>query len=83
MIITNEITDLSQYTPGHGARDTWETIVMAGKGEQFILELEQLYPDGIGDTQLNDILRFDSDWCLSLVGLSDDDDDDDNEQDDD
>ena len=82
MIITNEITDLSQYTPGHGARDTWETIVMAGKGELFIQELEQLYPDGIGDTQLNDILRFDSDWCLSLVGLSDDDDDDD-EQDDD
>lgn len=81
MIITNEITDLSQYTPGHGARDTWETIVMAGKGEQFILELEQLYPYGIGDTQLNDILRFDSDWCLSLVGLSDDDNDD--EQDDD
>lgn len=74
MKITNEITDLSQYTPGYGARDTWETIVMAGKGEQFITELEQLYPDGIGDMQLNDILRFDSDWCLSVVGLSDDDD---------
>ena len=50
MKITNEITDLSQYTPGHGARDTWDTIVLAGKGEQFITELEQLYPDGIDDT---------------------------------
>lgn len=73
MKITNEITDLSQYAPGYGARDTWETIVMAGKGEQFITELEQLYPDGIDDTALNDILRFDSDFCLSLVGLSDND----------
>ena len=78
MKITNEITDLSQYTPGHGARDTWNTIVLAGKGEQFITELEQLYPDGIDDTALNDILRFDSGWCLSLVGLSDNGDDDDN-----
>ena len=77
MKITNEITDLSQYTPGHGARDTWDTIVLAGKGEQFITELEQLYPDGIDDTVLNDILRFDSGFCLSLVGLSDNDDDDD------
>lgn len=75
MKITNEITDLSQYTPGHGARDTWNTIILAGKGEQFITELEQLYPDGIDDTALNDILRFDSGWCLSLVGLSDNDDD--------
>ena len=74
MKITNEITDLSQYTPGYGARDTWETIVMAGKGAQFITELEQLYPDGIDDTALNDILRFNSDFCLSLVGLSNDDD---------
>lgn len=77
MKITNGITDLSQYTPGYGARDTWETIVMAGKGEQFITELEQLYPDGIDDTALNDILRFDSNWCLSIVGLSDHNDDDD------
>lgn len=83
MKITNKITDLSQYTPGYGARYTWEMIVAAGKGEQFITELEQLYPDGIDDTALNDILRFESGFCLSLVGLSDNDDDDDDEQDND
>ena len=77
MKITNKITDLSQYTPGHGARDTWDAIILAGKGEQFITELEQLYPDGIDGMALNDILRFDSDFCLSLVGLSDNDDGDD------
>jgi len=82
MIITNEITDLSQYTPGHGARDTWETIVGAGMGERFIDEMEQLYPDGIDDTALNDILRFESDFCLNLVGLGDDEEEDDEDEDD-
>ena len=70
MIITNEITDLSQYTPGGQAVDTWKKIVKAGRGEQFIAELEALYPDGIDDTALNDLLRFEPEFCLSLVGLA-------------
>ena len=74
MIITNEITDLGQYTPGGQAVDTWKKIVKADRGEQFITELEALYPDGIDDTALNDLLRFEPEFCLSLVGLADDDD---------
>lgn len=30
--------------------------------------LEDLYPDGIDETQLNDILRFDTDWIAEVLG---------------
>ena len=33
--------------------------------------LEDVYPDGIEETQLNDLLWFEPDWCLEMVGLKD------------
>lgn len=30
--------------------------------------LEDLYPDGIDRTQLNDILRFDREWVTDVIG---------------
>lgn len=33
-------------------------------------ELEQLYPDGIGETELNDLFWFDFDFVCSLIGTS-------------
>ena len=69
MIITHEINDLYDFQPWAGAVNTCETIVNADKGKQFMNELESIYPDGITDTQLNDLLWFESDWCLDLVGI--------------
>jgi hypothetical protein len=69
MIITHEINDLYNFQPWSGAVDTYYTIVNAGKGERFINELETLYPDGMTDGELNDLLWHDSDWCLGLVGI--------------
>lgn len=83
MIIKQEINDLDRFQPWSGAVDTFYTIVNAGKGEQFINELEILYPDGITETQLNDLLWFESDWCLELVGLNETDDSDDSDESDD
>lgn len=65
-----EIFDLKDYEPGgESAKDTWDTIVNNGKGEEFIQMLEELYPEGIGDIELNDLLWHDSEWCLELVDL--------------
>ena len=38
--------------------------------EDFENLIEELYPDGIEETRLNDILRFDSDWVLEVLGIS-------------
>jgi len=33
--------------------------------------LEDLYPDGIDETQLNDIFWFDKDWVCEMLGFED------------
>lgn len=69
-IVTNK------YTPWSGAVSTYETIVEAGKEEEFESLIDELYPDGIDETQLNDILWFDDDWILEQLGLSEDEEED-------
>ena len=56
MKITKEITDLSEFEAWRGATDNWQKIIDAGKGEEFITALEDLYPDGIDEEALNDLL---------------------------
>ena len=73
--------EFSKFSPWSGAVDTWNKINDAGLIEQFEINLETIYEDSISDTQLNDLLWFDSDWCLKLVGLGEEEDDD--EEDDD
>ena len=63
------ITDLSSYKPWSGAVDTYEKISEAGKLDELEAYLEELFPDGLGMTQLNDILWFDSDRVLDALGL--------------
>ena len=69
MKIINEIDDLSDFDAWSGATDTKDKIIEAGKGEEFMSALEDIYPDGISDGDLNDLLWFEEDWCLDLVGL--------------
>lgn len=33
-------------------------------------ELEMLYPDGMSDTELNDLFWFDFEWVVGLIGLA-------------
>ena len=70
MKIYDDIYDLSEFEPWSGAVDTYNKIIEAGKGEEFISHLDDIYPDGVSHTQLNDILLFESEWCYSLVGLN-------------
>lgn len=79
--VTQEISHLGQFEPWSGAVETARLIVGAGKGERFIQEIEAMYPDGLSDVELNDLLWHDSEWCLNLVGLSWEDDDEDDESD--
>lgn len=72
MIIKTDIDNLQDFEAWSGAEDTKNEICNAGKGEQFMTELQQVYPDGMDASELNDLLWFDSDWCLHLVGLETD-----------
>lgn len=78
------ISDLSDYKPWSGAVDTWEKIEDAGKVDTLDFMLEDMYPDGLTAIELNDLLWFDADWVLSMVGIEEehegDDEDSDNEE---
>ena len=62
--------DLTNFEPWSGAVDTYNTIYNADKLKELELLLEELYPDGIEETQLNDLLWFESEWLLESLGIS-------------
>ena len=69
MKIISEI-GLSEFSAWSGAVDTKKTIEENNKENEFDAIIEDLYPDGLTDTQLNDILWFESEWCFEMVGIS-------------
>ena len=68
MKVTSEIT-LRQFNSWSGAKETQLNILRAGLENEFDSLIEELYPDGIDETQLNDILWFDSEWVYESLGM--------------
>ena len=68
MIIKTE-TNLRNFKAWSGAIDTKKIILVAGLEEEFEMLIDELYPEGLTDTELNDILWFDSDWILENLGI--------------
>lgn len=61
------ISDLESFQPWSGAEQVWDDLSNS-EIERLGAELEMLYPDGLTDTQLNDILRFDQAFVYRLIG---------------
>lgn len=57
-------------TAWSGARYAAERLQEEGKGEEFVDLIEELYPDGIDRTVLNDIMWFDRDWIYESLGMA-------------
>ena len=49
--------------------DNLKEVLEAQKIESLI---EELYPDGLSETQLNDILWFEADWIYESLGIYED-----------
>lgn len=64
------IIDFNRYRPWSGAIDTYEKIKRAGKLDDFEAMIDELYPEGIDETELNDWLWFDGDDLLEELGIS-------------
>jgi len=58
----------SDYKAWSGAVETLERIKYLGLEDSFNNLIEELYPDGIDETQLNDILWFEEDWIFEMLG---------------
>ena len=77
------LLDLADFKPWSGAVPYWDKIVDADKIDEFDALLDDLYPEGIREVDLNDWLWFEGDDVLDMLGISDEDEDDDEESDED
>jgi len=68
----NENQTLADFDAWSGAKDTKQTILDNGMAEEFERLIEELYPEGLTETQLNDLLWFESDWIYESLGISED-----------
>ena len=68
MTITYEL-DLERFEAWSGAKRTLERVINEGKCGLLEQMLEELYPDGMTETQLNDLLWFDSESVYEWVGI--------------
>ena len=63
--------NLSEFTPWAGAVDTYRYILDRGQIDTMEAILDELYPKGLGETELNDILWFEAEWIYEHLGLPD------------
>jgi hypothetical protein len=69
MIITNNTQTLLTFDAWSGAVETKETIIENRKSQQFDQLIEDIFPDGLTDTELNDILWFETDWVYKELRI--------------
>lgn len=66
----NDNTTLANFDAWSGAKDTKQTILENNKGDEFDSLIEELYPDGLSETQLNDLLWFEPEWIYESLGIT-------------
>ena len=68
MKITSEMS-LKNFKAWSGAKDTLNKLIELDKCDDLEFILEDLYPDGLTETQLNDILWFEDEWIYKTLGI--------------
>lgn len=63
-------TNLENFEAWSCAKDTKERIINEGKADDFDSLIDELYPDGLTETYLNDLLRFEEDWIFENLGIT-------------
>ena len=71
MKITSEMS-LRNFEAWSGAKDTLNKLIELDKCEELEAVLEDIYPEGMTETQLNDILWFDDEWIYETLGIEED-----------
>ena len=69
MKIVSEVS-LWDFEGWSGAEETIRIIIKNDKVEEFEQLIEELFSEGINETHLNDLLRFEDDWIFEMLGIS-------------
>lgn len=68
MTVLKEI-NLQDLETWQGATETKERIIGEGKENEFEQLIEELYPQGIDEVELNDLLWFDDESIYDYLGI--------------
>lgn len=69
MKVYNENLGLIDFKSWSGATDTKNTIIENGKESDFNYLIEELYPNGLSETTLNDLLWFDDEFIFEQLNI--------------
>ena len=61
--------NLSEFEAWSGATDTLDRIISEGKCDDLEAILEDLYPEGMDETELNDLLWFEPEEVFRWLGI--------------
>lgn len=64
---------LNEFKAWSGAVATKEIIINNDMVEEFNSLIDELYPEGLTDTELNDILWFEDQWIFESLGINEED----------
>ena len=68
MIIKKEL-DLKTFEAWSGAEDTLARIILENKTDELEAILDDAYPDGMTEIELNDLLWFEPDTVFEWLGI--------------
>lgn len=66
--------DFDSFQPWSGAVYTYNRIQEEGKGAALETILDELYPDGMTETELNDLLWFEPETIFEWLGIEEEED---------
>ena len=69
MKIIIEDLSIADFDAWSGAVYTKNTIIENNKERNFDNLIDEVYPEGLTDRQLNDLLWHDSDWVFEMLGI--------------
>jgi len=72
MKVINNYLSLFDFDAWSGAVDTKNTIIENGKASDFECLIDELFPDGLTETELNDFLWFDDDFIFEQLNIDND-----------
>lgn len=68
MRINSDIS-IRNFEAWSGAVETQNRIINEGKEDLFDELIEDVFPQGIGETELNDLLWFEEEWIFESIGI--------------
>jgi hypothetical protein len=69
MKVINNNLRLRDFKAWSGAIETKDKIIKEGKGDEFENLIDELFPEGLTETKLNDVLWFEDEMLFNELGI--------------